>query len=78
MGRRVTVTARPYGDDGTLVANGPRYAGNAVPADVECGCIWTSIDAALEAAGFRGWMTASDLMDVAYQDRPLWKRPGVR
>ena len=73
----------PYGADGEPRTDGPRYAGNAVPDDVECDCIWNGIDAALEAAGFRKWITAHHLAaHVAYsahQDgQPWWHRPGVR
>jgi hypothetical protein len=71
----------PYGKDGELCTDGPRYSGNAVPDDIECDCIWDGIDAALEAAGFRKWITAHKLAaQVAYRafrERPLWERPGV-
>jgi hypothetical protein len=71
----------PYGEDGEPCADGPRYPGNAVPDDVECDCIWNAIDAALETAGFRKWMTAHELVvRVAYRafrEDPLWERPGV-
>jgi hypothetical protein len=71
----------PYGAGGKLLLDGPRYPGNAVPEDVECDCIRTGIDAALEAAGFRDWLTASQLAAEvayrAYRTRPLWQRPEV-
>jgi hypothetical protein len=70
----------PYGEDGELVLDGPRYPGDAVPEDVECDCIWNGIDAAVGAAGFRQWLTAHKLAaEVAYcafQEQPLWERPG--
>jgi hypothetical protein len=67
----------PFGDDGELVLNGPRFSGEALPDDVECDCICNGIDAALEAAGFGGWMTSEGLVDVACRDDPVWRRPGV-
>jgi hypothetical protein len=69
----------PY-RNGELCTDGPRYAGNAVPDDIECDCIWNGIDAALEAAGFRKWITARELTRVAFRafrEKPLWERPGV-
>lgn len=65
----------PYGDDGNLLKS-PRYAGNAVPEDVECDCIWNGIDEALKAAGFGRWMTSSKVVEVAQLDNPFWKRLG--
>jgi hypothetical protein len=69
----------PYGEGGELLLDGPRYPGSAVPEDVECDCIRNGIDAALEAAGFRGWITAGQLAAEvaywAYRTRPLWQRP---
>ena len=41
--------------------DGPRYAGDAIPPDVECDCIRQAIDAGLEAAGFAGWADAASL-----------------
>jgi hypothetical protein len=71
----------PYGEDGEPRMDGPRYPGNAVPDDVECDCIWNGIDAALEAAGFRTWLTENHhLVQVAYRafrEEPLWQRLGV-
>jgi hypothetical protein len=69
----------PYGDgdDEGLVTDGPRYPGDALPDGIECDCIRTAIDAALEAAGFQGWMTAGELIQVAYRKDHLWQRPGV-
>jgi hypothetical protein len=67
----------PYDANGDLAEDGPRFAGDAVPDGLECGCLWSSIDAALEAAGFLGWMTASKLMDVAHEHQPVWRRPGA-
>ena len=70
----------PYGEDGEPRPEGPRYPGNAVPDYVECDCIWNGIDAALEAAGFRKWITAHKLAaEVAYwafRGRHVWERPG--
>ena len=69
----------PYGKGGQLVLDGPRYPGNAVPEDVECDCIWNGIDAALEAAGLRDWVTASTLAaEVVSAESPIWQRPGAR
>jgi hypothetical protein len=69
----------PYGANGELVLDGPRYSGDAVPDDIECDCIRNGIDAALEAAGFQDWITARNLAtEVAYSKQPLWQRPGVR
>jgi hypothetical protein len=71
----------PYGEDGEPRTDGPRYARNAVPDDIECDCIWNGIDAALEAAGFRKWITshklAAEVAYRAYRESPLWERPGV-
>jgi hypothetical protein len=67
----------PYGEDGELVKDGPRYPGDALPVDIECDCIWNGIDAALAAAEFQGWLTCRKLVEVAYQDNPIWRRPGV-
>jgi hypothetical protein len=71
----------PYGEDGEPCTDGPRYLGNAVPDDVECDCTWNGIDAALEMAGFRKWITARKLAaEVAYRafrEDQLWERPGV-
>src|SRR5262249_44738375 len=67
----------PDGVSGEPDPSGPRYAGDAVPDDVECDCIRNGIDVALEAAGFQGWMTARGLVQVAYRDDPVWRRPGV-
>ena len=72
----------PYGRDGELVMDGPRYPGNAVPEDVECDCVWNGIDAALEGAEFRKWLSAHKLAaEVAYstfREPPLWQRAGVQ
>jgi hypothetical protein len=69
----------PYGEDGKLVTDGPRYPGDAVPEDIECDCIWNGIDAGLEAAGFCNWITAQKLaVEVAYANRPLWQRSGLK
>ena len=68
----------PYGDDGQLVLDGPRYSGDEVPEDVECDCVCNGIDAALEAAGFARWMTAGRLVNVACGDAPLRKRDGMQ
>jgi hypothetical protein len=69
----------PYSEGGELLTNGPRYPGNAIPEDIECDCIWNGVDAALEAAGFRNWITSRRLAaEVAHKDRSLWQRPGVQ
>lgn len=66
----------PYGENGELVLDGPRYRGDAVPEDIECDCIRNGIDAALEAAGFHGWVTCRDLREVAASgNKPVWRRP---
>jgi hypothetical protein len=67
----------PFGEGTELVTDGPRYPGDALPAGVECDCIRTAIDAALEAAGFQGWMTAGELVQVAYRKDFVWQRLGV-
>jgi hypothetical protein len=67
----------PYGEDGKLVTDGPRYPGDALPEDIECDCIRNGIDAALEATGFQGWITARELVQVAYRKDPVWQRLGV-
>jgi hypothetical protein len=51
----------PMDDQGDPRPDGPRYAGDAVPPDVECDCIRQAIDAGLEAAGFSGWTAAASL-----------------
>ncbi len=72
----------PYGEDGELVLDGPRYTGETVPDDVECDCIRNGIDAAIEAAGFAKWLTMKKLYAVAYDEKgevyPLvWERLGT-
>jgi hypothetical protein len=67
----------PFGEGGELVMDGPRYPGDALPGGVECDCVRTAIDAALEAAGFQGWMTAGELVQVAYRKDHVWRRPGA-
>jgi hypothetical protein len=69
----------PYGKNGKPVTRGPRYSANAIPKGVDCERIWDGIDAALEAAGFRKWLTAEKLHQVAVADsaEPVWKRLGV-
>jgi hypothetical protein len=67
----------PFGEGDKLVTDGPRYSGEALPNGVECDCVRTAIDAALEAAGFQGWMTASELVQVAYRKDHVWQRLGV-
>jgi hypothetical protein len=67
----------PYGENGELVLDGPRFSGAALPGDLECDCIRNGIDAALEAAQFGGWMTSGKLVDVACRNDPVWRRPGV-
>jgi len=46
----------PYDAHGELITDGPRYPGDALPADVECDCIRNGIDAALQVAGFQEWI----------------------
>ncbi len=67
----------PYGEDGELIVDGPRYPGDAIPDDVECDCLRNGIDAALEAAGFLVWVTAGGLVQVAHRKNPVWQRPGI-
>jgi hypothetical protein len=67
----------PYGEGSKLVLDGPQYPGDAIPEDVECDCIRSGIDVALEAAGFQDWITARDLVQVAYRKHPVWRRSGV-
>jgi hypothetical protein len=67
----------PFGEGSELVLDGPRYAGDALPDGVECDCIRTAIDAALEAVGFQGWMSAGELVQVAYREDFVWQRLGV-
>ena len=71
----------PFGKDGELVMDGPHYPGDALPDDLECDCIWTAIDAALDAAGFHKWITHRTLLAKAQaafrEEQPLWERPGV-
>ena len=68
----------PYGENGELVLDGPRYPGDALPEDIECDCIRNGIDAALEAARFHRWLTCRDLVQIAAcRDDPVWRRPGV-
>jgi hypothetical protein len=67
----------PFGDGDELVTDGARYPGDALPEGVECDCIRTAIDAALEAAGFQGWMTAGELVQVAYRKDHVWQRLGA-
>lgn len=67
----------PYADDGELVMDGPRYSGKTVPDDVECDCIWNGIDAALDAAGFRDWITGEKVCRVAQESDPIWQRAGI-
>ena len=67
----------PYGEGGELVTDGPRYAGDAIPDDVECHCIRNGIDVALETAGFQGWITSAELVQVAYRNDPVWQRQGT-
>jgi hypothetical protein len=66
----------PYGEGDELAMDGPRYPGDALPEGVECGCIRQAIDAAFEAAGFKEWITLDELVQVAYREDPVWKRPG--
>jgi hypothetical protein len=65
----------PYGEEGELVTDGPRYAGDALPDDVECDCVRNGIDVALEAAGFQGWASSAELVQAAYREEPVWQRP---
>jgi hypothetical protein len=68
----------PYGENGELVLDGPRYRGDALPEDVECDCVRNGIDAALEAAWLHGWLTCRDLVQVAASRKePVWRRPGT-
>lgn len=67
----------PFGEGDGLVTNGPQYPGDALPEGVECDCIWNAIDAALEAADFQRWMTAGELVQVAYRKDYVWQRLGV-
>jgi hypothetical protein len=67
----------PFGVGGELLTDGPRYAGDALPDDIECECIRNGIDAALEAAGFQGWVTAAELVQLVCSNEPVWRRPGV-
>jgi hypothetical protein len=55
----------PLDDDGDPRPDGPRYPGDRVPPDEECGCVRQAIDAGLEAAGFADWMTLRGLRDLA-------------
>ena len=75
--------ARAYAQQtlGAITGTITESSGAAVPDDIECDCIWNGIDAALEAAGFRKWLTAHTLVAEvayrAYRQDPLWDRPGV-
>lgn len=67
----------PYGDGGELITDGPRYARDAIPDNVECDCVRNGIDVALETAGFQGCITSAELVQVAYRNEPMWQRPGA-
>jgi hypothetical protein len=58
----------PLDEDGDMLTDGPRYTRETLPPDAECDCIRQAIDVGLEAAGFCGWMTASDLQDIVGSD----------
>jgi hypothetical protein len=60
----------PMDDNGNPREDGPRYPGDHLPLDEECDCILQAIDVGIEAAGFGGWMTLSDLRDLACSDGP--------
>jgi hypothetical protein len=66
----------PYDDAGELMTDGPRYAGDVIPDDIECDCIHSGIDAALAAAGFSDWADNSKLLQVnhrAQHSKPIWQ-----
>lgn len=67
----------PYGENGKVVKDGPRYPGDALPKDIECDCVRNGIDAALEVAGFHEWLTCRKMVKLACRDNPLWRRLGV-
>ena len=58
----------PLDDDGNPRDDGPRYPGDQLPRDEECDCIRQAIDVGIEATGFRGSMTLSDLRNLACSD----------
>jgi hypothetical protein len=63
-GRRVQVFGDddswwvPYGEDGQLLLDGPRYRFSELRPDVEYDCILSAIDAGLEAVGARAFVDA--------------------
>lgn len=57
--------------DGTLDLDGPRYAGDQIPSDVECDCIRGAIDAGLEAAGW-GVLQRDNLIDAFAHNASGW------
>jgi hypothetical protein len=61
----------PVDEQGEPNLDGPRYPGNALPADEECDCIRQAIDAGLQSAGFNGWVSASSLRE-AIRSRKDW------
>lgn len=67
----------PMDEQGYPVADGPQYGGDAIPPDVECDCIRQAIDAGLEEAGYRRWLSAADLREWSGSEG-LWlaQRPG--
>ena len=64
----------PTDDEGHEIPGAPRRAPKDVPEDEDYVFVWDGIDAALEAAGFRSWLTDDDLTHVGGPEKLIWER----